>query len=619
MKESTVKDFVKAIKSEKASPIPYDTTATVVRVDGDTVWVHIAGGVDETPVRKTVNAKVGDSVQVRISGGKAWITGNATAPPTDDEKANIADGKATKAKAEATAAKAEAIEAKETANAAQGIAVQASEDAIEAKSIADNTNQYFWNEETGTDTGAHITEVPQDEWNDSTSPNYHSGGNLLARSNGIAIRDGMQELAVLEQAGLMVKTNDSNDNEVVIANLGFGDGNVGASSGLEQSPYYTFGTRKTSTTEYSNSRTYDVGDVVLYDGLLYVCTQAITSAESWTESHWKRIIGSFSHVTGVMNTANGYCSHAEGFYTMAGSTYAHSEGGHTIASGTSSHAEGNGTTASGPYAHSEGMNTVASRNATHAEGYETTASGLYSHAQGYYATASGENSHAEGRETTASGSNSHSSGYGTVAQRRSQTVVGEYNQLDTQGSGSTRGEYAFIVGKGSADNNRSNALTVDWNGNVDISGKYKIDGAQIGSVMLLKGSSYSSPLSTSYKTLNLSTTAEINTGNAFTADSNGIKCAYAGTVHLIGKVRFNDSFTANDYMMAQIYNTTQSTAIQTGRMRTPTQVFNGDVWVNAYARVNANDVLLLRAENATGGRGTVTIGECSLTACYISA
>lgn len=61
--------------------------------------------------------------------------------------------------------------------------------------IASDTEQHFWFQSTGADTGAHITEIPQDEWNDNTSPNYQSGGNLLARSNGIAVRDGLTELA----------------------------------------------------------------------------------------------------------------------------------------------------------------------------------------------------------------------------------------------------------------------------------------------------------------------------------------------------------------------------------------------------------------------------------------
>lgn len=74
--------------------------------------------------------------------------------------------------------------------------------------IADNTNQHFWFNETGVDTGAHITEVPQEEWEDSTSPNYHKGGNLLARSNGIAVRDGMTELARFGADGMQVGKDD---------------------------------------------------------------------------------------------------------------------------------------------------------------------------------------------------------------------------------------------------------------------------------------------------------------------------------------------------------------------------------------------------------------------------
>ena len=75
-----------------------------------------------------------------------------------------------------------------------------------AYKIAGNTNQYFWTTETGTDTGAHITEVPQEEWNDSTSQNYHTGGNLLARTNGIAIRDGLTEMASFSSNGMVIGT-----------------------------------------------------------------------------------------------------------------------------------------------------------------------------------------------------------------------------------------------------------------------------------------------------------------------------------------------------------------------------------------------------------------------------
>lgn len=45
----------------------YDTTAEVKRIEDGTAWVHFPGGEDETPVRMTVNANVGDNVQVRVS------------------------------------------------------------------------------------------------------------------------------------------------------------------------------------------------------------------------------------------------------------------------------------------------------------------------------------------------------------------------------------------------------------------------------------------------------------------------------------------------------------------------------------------------------------------------
>ena len=38
--------------------------------------------------------------------------------------------------------------------------------------------------------------------------------------------------------------------------------------------------------QYSSSSTYAVGDYVIYNGSLYRCTTAITTAETWTSAHW---------------------------------------------------------------------------------------------------------------------------------------------------------------------------------------------------------------------------------------------------------------------------------------------------------------------------------------------
>lgn len=68
----------------------YDTTATVRRIEDGVAWVHIDGGVTETPVKLTIAAHAGDKVQVRVGGGTAWLTGNGSRPPTDDALAELA-------------------------------------------------------------------------------------------------------------------------------------------------------------------------------------------------------------------------------------------------------------------------------------------------------------------------------------------------------------------------------------------------------------------------------------------------------------------------------------------------------------------------------------------------
>lgn len=229
------KDFLEAMRGAgQTKTQAYDTSATVLRTDGDTLWVHIDGGVDETPIKRTIDAKPGDVVQVRVGGGRAWATGNATAPPTDDTKAKAVEAKTT------------VIE--KVVNTVKNVAEK-------AYKIAGNTDQYFWVTETGTDTGAHITEIPKEDFLDDPD---NGGGNLLARSNGIAVREGMAELSTFSSSGLNVKTYDDQGNSVDIAHLGYGLGSSG--SGTAKKPYFTFGERKANSTigNYSIAGGYQV-------------------------------------------------------------------------------------------------------------------------------------------------------------------------------------------------------------------------------------------------------------------------------------------------------------------------------------------------------------------------
>lgn len=82
-------EFIKEIAStmKQSKTKAYDTVAKVLRVDEKTAYVHIDGGADETPAQMAINCKAGDSVKIRVSGGRAWLTGNLTSPPTDDTAA----------------------------------------------------------------------------------------------------------------------------------------------------------------------------------------------------------------------------------------------------------------------------------------------------------------------------------------------------------------------------------------------------------------------------------------------------------------------------------------------------------------------------------------------------
>ena len=82
-------EFVKeiALTMKQSKTKAYDTVAKVLRVDEKTAYVHIDGGANETPAQMAINCKSGDTVKIRVSGGKAWLTGNLTSPPTDDTAA----------------------------------------------------------------------------------------------------------------------------------------------------------------------------------------------------------------------------------------------------------------------------------------------------------------------------------------------------------------------------------------------------------------------------------------------------------------------------------------------------------------------------------------------------
>lgn len=150
--------------------------------------------------------------------------------------------------------------------------------------------------------------------------------------------------------------------------------------------------------------------------------------------------------------------------------YSFSNGKNNISSGNYSHAEGLCIIATGDSSHAEGSLTEASGHSSHAEGFNAIASGYHAHAEGHYTKASGDNSHAEGQNTRASGNRAHAEGHYTRASGDNSHVQGKYNIEDTEN------KYAHIIGNGTSNTTRTNAHTVDWQGNAWYSGNVSIDG-----------------------------------------------------------------------------------------------------------------------------------------------
>ena len=211
-------------------------------------------------------------------------------------------------------------------------------------------------------------------------------------------------------------------------------------------------------------------------------------------------VGTYSVAVGQNNEASTWSAFAEGENNVASGRRSHAEGENTTASDDQAHAEGNGTTASSLRAHAEGHFTVASGWSAHAEGESTTASGFWSHSEGASTIAESKASHAGGYRTIARGNMSIAIGKNNVPAERypewtpntayevgdkvyeineygeeigHQCMVANNDAEYTMGNWidiRETGDCAIVVGNGADDQHKSNAMYMDWGGNVKLNG-----------------------------------------------------------------------------------------------------------------------------------------------------
>ena len=201
---------------------------------------------------------------------------------------------------------------------------------------------------------------------------------------------------------------------------------------------------------------------------------ASANAEIFGDYENNKCTGKWSIVEGSANIATGRACHVECAQNQALNDGCHVEGVNCIASGYWSHAEGEMTRVTSYASHAEGSYTKMPDGTTR----YGIASGYASHIEGGGCHAEASCSHSEGLATTAKGNYSHSEGRYTIASSPAQHVEGVANIEDANST------YIHIAGNGDW-NARSNAYTLDWDGNGEFAGDVIANGCGTGSPISL--------------------------------------------------------------------------------------------------------------------------------------
>lgn len=455
--------------------------AKVLRTDPDgTVWVSIAGGAGETPLSGTfVECEPGDLVDVAISGGVAVATANRTSPASTvrsvqevEEQVGVAS---------------------ERIGFMQTDVDLASQAAAEAKAVAEATGQHFWEDSNG----AHVTEITKEDWQaEEAKPNpfadvsdakpYH---NLLMNSLGILLRTALKNLVSITRSAIAFFDGQGNAAANVTASFGKDGFQVGVTGESHMvGDYHSLELMDKEGVGYfhvsdlrDRTGSVEVTETFAGDGTTTQFTISLSPDPSLTTLDVKvdgtSVANSVIRQKVFLTSAPAYGASVAITYTTEDNlakayTFGIRSDNHPVA--PMSYAFGDDVAATMPFAYVEGDGTRAYGYASHAEGCGTVARGGHSHAEGYH-TEAGPYAHAEGLACVASGPCSHANGRETVAASNHQTAIGHYNVEDANG------DYALIIGNGTSDSNRSNAMTVGWDGSVNAAGD--LTAANIGDVV----------------------------------------------------------------------------------------------------------------------------------------
>lgn len=337
-------------------------------------------------------------------------------------------------------------------------------DLASLKNLRDDVTQYFWfesNSSSAWGSGAHVTLYPESQFTDSTSPNYMKGQNIIMNTDGFSIRNGALPMMVLDNNSLDFNAVDTTNNRyTTVATFG----STGATIGQIGETRVEIDFRSMQLIDKDDDTYFHLGDLLTADGLIEYETIANGVDDMYRLPTYVQTPLDLSKtlvtVDGVPQTWGIGSARPYIFIDLEDTTWIEFPGNTPPQNSVI-------------FIQYEPSQYVETKYLTYGSRADTQACGGFSSVFGEDCSAIGANSFAQGK--------------GTKAVYTNAVAIGQYNYIDTNIT------QMFTIGNGTADNARSNALTVDWSGRVqcgDQAGNFK----SIFDIFYPKGSYYETSL-----------------------------------------------------------------------------------------------------------------------------
>ncbi|MEM1323045.1 MAG: hypothetical protein AAGG75_22460 [Bacteroidota bacterium] len=307
---------------------------------------------------------------------------------------------------------------------------------------------------SSTDKGVLIPRMTTNQRNNISNPAtglmvYDNDQNSFWYFNGTAWTAVDEQGPFVADNGLIRASNTGHDFVV-------GDNNLEHSHGLEKKLFFDRSKAAFRAGEVSSSA-WDESSLGNYSFATGRNTTA--SGSGSTAMGFQSIAsGHYSLATGYESESSGYCAVAMGYRSIASGDGSVAFGGFSTASGSYSTAFGNKNTVAGSYAIAAGYSNDALSISSIAFGYQTEAIEKYSFASGRYVT---------------------SPSYGEI-------VMGLYNTAYTPINANVfhPSDRLFVIGNGTSQSNRSDAMIVYKSGDTKINGDLEVDKLKVNDAQI---------------------------------------------------------------------------------------------------------------------------------------